>query len=419
MSTALNTARSLAIDEDAVFAASDRPQITLMCARFWPDRHGGVERRLWHVSRGLAAAGWPVTVVTENRTGAARSEELAENLWVRRVEPLDPGAMWRWVEWPRVRWWRRALAEQFDQRPAGDVSDVVWATDPLMAVAALLGGRGERLVYNPAGCVAAMRHIGLTHPQVTTMRRPRRLVWLDRVAYRRARCVVVSSENVRRQLERWYGARSGVNVVPHGVEPSEPVTGDERDTARRRWGIDGDAFVAGFVGRLDPCKGFEYLFEGCAGGLAADGRLLVVGGGPDHQRARRLAEQAGLADRIVWAGDLEDPRQAYAAIDALVLPSIYEAYGNVVPEAMSHGVAVLARRGDGEGVLTAADELIREGETGFTTDPHDAGDLAKRLRELAGDPDLLRAIGRRARDAAQPWETTVQEYERLLGGLIG
>ena len=133
--------------------------------------------------------------------------------------------------------------------------------------------------------VAAMRQIGRLYPHVTTMQLPAATTWMDRFAYRHSRRTVVSSRNVAGQFGRAYGARDNVHVAPLGVELSDDLP--DRAEARRQWGIDSDAFVIGSVGRLDPCKGLDFLFDAlCQSDPKPNTRLLIAGDGPGWPAAR-------------------------------------------------------------------------------------------------------------------------------------
>lgn len=391
------------------FAMHGPVDVTILVNRFWPDNYGGVERHMWHTAVGFAERGLHTRVIAENRTGAPSHESPRPNLTIKRVPPMDPGRLWRWREWVRLAWWRRIVSRH---TPAG----MIWASEPNSAAAAISAGRGADLIFNPAGCGAAMHLVSRCYPHVTSMSVPRRQILIERFAYRMAPHVVVSSDNVARQLEQHYGPRRNVHVVHHGTAPRPAV---DRAAARERWGLHEDDFVIGFVGRLDPCKDLGFLFEAFVRAKVPRGRLLLVGDGPDRARLETLAREKGITDRITWTGKLDDAGPGYAAMDAMVLPSVYEAYGNVVPEAMALGVPVLGRRRDGSlvrPVLTAMNELIADGKTGFAVDPHDPGDLAGRLKEIATSPALTAQLGENARreSAENTCARMVKGYQRLL-----
>lgn len=385
-----------------------RPHLTILCARFWPERYGGVEERIWNVSRRFARRGCDIEVLTENRLGIAPEESAAPGITVIRFPPYVAGKLWRWMYLSQAFWWRRTLLAR---PPKG----IVWATDPTMALGAILAGYRRRLIFNPADCSAGIAHIQRQYPHITTLDVTRLLTWIDRIAYRLARAVMVSSQNVRSQYARFYGRRDGIHVCPHGVDVPDDLA--DRRTARERFGLPNDGFVVGFVGRLDPCKGIEYLLEAVSlARFGPDDRVLIIGAGPDEARLRTIADRFGIAPHVVWAGRVNEPRLVYAAIDVLVLPSLFEAFGLVLPEAMAAGLPVLGRAADGERVFTAAAEIIDDGVTGFVTGSHDPSSLAEKLRWLADHPDERARMGRAARERAarRSWEQLVDEYQEII-----
>jgi glycosyltransferase involved in cell wall biosynthesis len=206
-----------------------------------------------------------------------------------------------------------------------------------------------------------------------------------------------------------------VHVVHNGVEATRfrPI---DRSDARGRLGLDDRQWVVGFVGRLDPCKDVGFSIDAAAhGGLGPDGRLLIVGSGPDRANLLRLAEHQGISSQVTWVDRINDPTPAYAAMDVMVLPSLYEIFGNCILEAMAQSVPVLARRRDGSPdrlVLTASEELIEHGRTGIVVDPHDPADLAQQLSGLRGALDRCRTMGQAAQHFARhhTWDQAIRRH---------
>jgi glycosyltransferase involved in cell wall biosynthesis len=387
------------------------PTITILCSRFWPERYGGVEERLWNVANFLASHGCDVEVLTENNLDVAPEETLGPRLRIRRFPKFKPGRLWRWYYGAQMLWWLRVLRAHAPKQ-------FVWATDPTMAVAALALGHRKRLVYNPADCVGGMIDICRTHPNITSLDLNHTLSTFDRLAYTWSRWVMVSSDNVRSQFGRFYHQRASIDVCPHGVVVSE--SGPDRAAARASLGLPAHGFVAGFVGRLDGCKGVDYLIRAIRlSNFGPDDRVLIAGNGPDAARLRTIAREEGVESAIVWAGRVTSPAAAFAAMDVLVLPSVFEAFGLVLLEAMAAGVPCVARAADGHWVLNAAREIIRDGETGLITDTRDPQSLAVSLDWLKDHPEARNAMGERARDYArsQTWDRLIQRYFQAIDGL--
>jgi len=133
-----------------------------------------------------------------------------------------------------------------------------------------------------------------------------------------------------------------------------------------------------FIGRWDPQKGLDLLLEQFTACPRQDLRLYVLGAGVVEQGSARsqqlqqLVAQAKQDSRITFVGWVEHEKLAswYAACDAVVMPSRWEAFGLVAAEALQHARPVLAStRG-------ALPELIHDGENGylFTFDTPPAAD---------------------------------------------
>lgn len=153
-----------------------------------------------------------------------------------------------------------------------------------------------------------------------------------------------------------------------------------------------------YVGRLDPRKGVDTAVEALVH-LPADACLRIVGGWDrrEEERLRKLAQRAGVGDRVEFAGqrDREDLIAAYEAADAVVFPVIWrEPWGLVPLEAMGIGRPVVATGRGGSG------EYLRDGENCLVFEAGDARALADALRRLAQDAELRRRLREHGRQTA-------------------
>jgi glycosyltransferase involved in cell wall biosynthesis len=171
------------------------------------------------------------------------------------------------------------------------------------------------------------------------------------------------------------------------------------------------------LGRLHPNKGFELLLAAIA--ETRDIRLAIAGDGPLRASLERRAAELGVARRVNFLGWRENVPGLLASADLLVCPSLHEPLGNVVIEAWSAGLPVVATRSDGP---TA---LIENEVNGLLVPlPGEPGGgpraLAAALERLSRDPALrahLGAAGRSAYEAEFTEAAVIARYRRFFDRL--
>lgn len=163
--------------------------------------------------------------------------------------------------------------------------------------------------------------------------------WIQRHWFRRFDAVVAVSERLRRDLERGGVRRDRLHMIQNAWLPLQPPCA--RSEARRALGLDPDAAVAGWVGRLSPEKGPDVMIEALAACARDDVALSVVGVGPLDDELRALASERGVAHRVRWHGVVPGAGRYLAAFDALVMTSRTEGTPIVLLEAMAAGTPVI------------------------------------------------------------------------------
>lgn len=199
---------------------------------------------------------------------------------------------------------------------------------------------------------------------------PRPLAGLLGWTFRRATLCVVLGEAMRGWMVEQGGVpparvvmlRNGVPLLP--VPPPRP----------------GPGFRLLFLGNLSDRKGVPELIEAVAS-LPFRGEVVLAGGG-EVERFRKLAAANGLQPRFTgWLGAAAAAAEL-AAADVLVLPSHDEGLPLVILEALARRVAVIATP---VGVIP---EVLQHGRTALLVPPGDVAALAAAIAELAADPAL-------------------------------
>ena len=231
----------------------------------------------------------------------------------------------------------------------------------------------------------------------------RRDLAAERAAIRVARVVICNSRRTRDDVVERLGVHpSQARVIYYG---GDPVRFSRVDTARREaakavLSQPADRPLVGFVGALgDRRKAFDTVFSAwcrLCGCRDWDADLVVVGEGAELPAWRQRAQEAGVGDRIRFAGFRTDVPEILAALDALVHPARYEAYGLSVREALCRGVPAIvsASAGVAEHYPPELGELL-------IADPNDPEELRAKLVAWRRDMEGFRS-------AVQPLSTALR-----------
>jgi glycosyltransferase involved in cell wall biosynthesis len=164
---------------------------------------------------------------------------------------------------------------------------------------------------------------------------------------------------------------------------------DLEDYGSARPTLDGPLRIV-TVGGLVPRKGQEYAIEALALLIRSgvDANLELVGSGSDEAMLRRKTSEAGLGDRVTFAGEQLDPRPYLAGADLFLLPSRQEGFSNALLEAMASALPVVATDVGGNA------EAFIDGEGGRIVPPQQPSAMAAAIAELAKNRSKLAEMGR-------------------------
>ena len=224
--------------------------------------------------------------------------------------------------------------------------------------------------------------------------------------HNRALATTVPTDDLRAEL-----AGNGfhhVQVVGRGVDTARFSPAHRSQALRAHWGAGPATRVVACVGRLAPEKNLGLLLDAFAALRQAqpDSRLLLVGDGPLRRELQARCPDA------VFAGmrSGSDLAAHYASADLFLFPSTTETFGNVTPEAMASGLALLAYD------YAAAARLVRSGDNGLLVPLGQRAQFIASAVSLASSPSLARALGVQARQAmlTQGWAPIVGQVEAIL-----
>jgi glycosyltransferase involved in cell wall biosynthesis len=214
--------------------------------------------------------------------------------------------------------------------------------------------------------------------------------------------IIADGSPIRDQLAPFVGT-DRVTLIYNGVDLDQFSDSTDGKPVRAEWGVQPDECLIGSVARLTAWKGQDVLLRAFSA-LSGDyprAKLVLVGSPVFHGEAfeadlRRMVDESGLRDRVIFAGFRWDLPAVLAALDIFAYPSINKDTSPLsVVSALASGRAILVT--DVDGVA----ELFAPEVDGLIVRADDAGALAAGLRRLLDDADLRARLGRAARAKAE------------------
>ena len=279
--------------------------------------------------------------------------------------------------------------------------DLVHANEAHALTAAWLAGAHRRLP------LLSSRRIGF----------PLQRNWISRARFRALDCFVANSKNVAQSLIDGGYPADRVAIVNEGVEIPKRPSSEERNKARKRWGVADDEFLFGCASAFVPEKGQRHVVAALRSVRESfpRARVLLAGDGPCLAELKELVVQLDLRQAVLLPGFVTKMDEFYAALDAFVFPSEFEGLGTALQAAMAYGLPVISTtRG-------ALGEVIEDGRTAIVAEP-DAKNFAAAMVCLLADPEMQQRLGEAGRkvvierfSADRMVESTLKVYEEVLG----
>ncbi len=302
------------------------------------DLQGGTERDLYRTAEGLRDLGHEVHLFCQEY-----GIDPPQRTYAHRVRGLPLGRT--------IRLWSYALRAPALMNRVG--CDITISFGRLLKQDVLRSGGGphkiflQKLGYEGGTLRRLWQKLSLYH---------RSLLILEKKQFAAAgsKKIIAVSQSVKREIMAAYGVPDEkILVLYNGVDQERfhpSLRTKWRDAVRSQWHIPVDADVVLFVGSGFRRKGLNRLLEIWGGGGLRETFLLVVG--HDARLARYQAAAARrAAGKIIFTGRQESIERFYGAADVVALPSVQEAFGNVVLEALACGLPVVVSRNVGASEL--------------------------------------------------------------------
>jgi len=372
-------------------------KVALVHTRYRPD--GGAEKAVVHTLNALALRGAEVKIITR---GWVEGEGVVQ---VISCNPFYMGRLWR--KWGFIREAKKILSEL--------QVDIVQSQVRLSGCDIYRAGGGvhRELLRQRDRISNPLRRL-LT--SVSTYHGYKLHAERKMYADARLKAVICNSRMVGDEIVDYYRVpREKIHVIYNAVDHEKfdsKRNMEQRRILRSKLGFDNDQTVFLFVGSGFERKGVSVLLD-CMAALPKDCFLMVVGKesriGKYYRKSRRL----GISERVIFAGMQKDVVPYYAAADAFVLPTLYDAFANSVLEAMAASLPVITS------FKCGAVDIIENERNGFVCDALDTRTII-RYMHLMRDPAVRKSIGDAGRTTVAGFTTENMSkklytlYEKIL-----
>ena len=209
--------------------------------------------------------------------------------------------------------------------------------------------------------------------------------------------VVVSKSMIRSAIESG-SSTSKVRVIYNGINLNK-FPKSENDVCQHRRFLKEPGFRILYLSRLHPKKRPEDLVKAFPRVLkkVPNAMLIIAGKGGEEAKLKKIASKLGVENKIVFTGFVPEHEKWYLLreCDVFVLPSIVEAFGIAVIEAMACGKPVIATN------VGPFPEIIRHEATGILVPTCSPKHLAEAIIHLALNPEKRKRMGAMARKVVE------------------
>lgn len=190
--------------------------------------------------------------------------------------------------------------------------------------------------------------------------------------------VTTVSESLRKDTLAFFDINNEIDVIPNFVDLS---LFENQEPCRQSFGKEGEKIIT-HISNFRKVKRIHDVVDVFAlVNQKIPSVLLMLGDGPEKEKAREQAQELGVADRVKFLGKTSEVERILCISDLFILPSETESFGLSALEAMAAKVPVISSNAGG------LEEVNLNGKTGFTAKVGDIAAMATGALEILSDPD--------------------------------
>ena len=206
------------------------------------------------------------------------------------------------------------------------------------------------------------------------------------------------SESLKRDTLKLFNIKKEIEVIPNFIELEKNTEDQTSPCPRSVMATENQKIlthISNFrkVKRITDVIEIFYKIQ-----QKLDVKLMMVGDGPEKEKAELLCEKLGISNKVIFFGNSNEVDRILSYTDLFLLPSETESFGLAALEAMAWGVPVISSNSGG------LPEVNFEGVSGYLSDVGDTDDMAKKAISILEDDDNLCLFKKNALEVAKKFD---------------
>lgn len=199
-----------------------------------------------------------------------------------------------------------------------------------------------------------------------------------------------------------------------GINPARLSQPDARSDIRQELQLHKDAFLCISVGELNENKNHQVVIKALGQLKDPDIHYVICGKGNQLENLKTLAKEQGVQNNVHFLGYRLDVVNLCKQADVFLFPSHREGLGVAPLEAMFCGIPLITSR------IRGPVDFMKEGKTGYLSDPDDVNSFAAKIKKLKSDPQLRAKMGENCKKAVVPFllDNSKREVLKLITEIV-
>lgn len=213
-----------------------------------------------------------------------------------------------------------------------------------------------------------------------------------------------------------------IAIIPNGIDISKYAKLPPKGLFKKKLDISEDKRIILYLGRIHKTKGLDFLLNAYAyyvKNIKYNDTILVISGPDDGNlfEIKQLITSLGIINKVIFTGMISEKEKINAFVDSSIVVNVEpkNVFGLVPLEAAACSTPVIVSKGN------AINNIIKQGQFGFSVEYGDVSDLSKKMNKLIYDDALREEMGRKGREFVFnnfSWNSIITRLEKVYEEVI-